>query len=107
MPRQYGIVGVGVSVLLLEVIMLVVYFIVADPIFKWKAFRTILEQIGLVTAATLLALLVKPMLQSSGPMHLLGAFIAALFGVLVFVCANLVIDKELRQTVLGKVFKRR
>ncbi len=107
LPRQYGIVGVGVSVLLLEVIMLVVYFIVADPIFKWKAFRTILEQIGLVTAATLLALLVKPMLQSSGPMHLLGAFIAALFGVLVFVCANLVIDKELRQTVLGKVFKRR
>jgi O-antigen/teichoic acid export membrane protein len=107
LPRYYGIVGVGISVLLLEAIMLVVYLIVADPVFKWKALRTILEQIGLVTAATLLALLLKSSLQPTHMLPLLLAFTAATFGALVFVCANLVIDKNLREMALGKIFKRR
>jgi O-antigen/teichoic acid export membrane protein len=111
LPRFYGIVGVGISVLLLETIMLVVYFIVADPVFKWKALRTILEQIALVGVSTLLALSFKSMLQFGHMLPVLTAFTAGTFGVLVFVSANLAIDKDLREMAVdkigGKILKRR
>jgi O-antigen/teichoic acid export membrane protein len=111
LPRYYGIVGVGVSVLLLEVIMLVVYLVVADPVFKWKALRAILEQVGLMVVATLLALLLKSSLQATNMLPLLIAFTAGTFGALVFMLANLFVDKNLRgmvsDTVAGLILKRR
>jgi O-antigen/teichoic acid export membrane protein len=111
LPRYYGIVGVAISVLLLEVIMLVVYLVVADPVFKWKALRTILEQLLLVFGATLLALFLKSVLQSGHVSPLLTAFIAGTCGALLFVAANLVVDQELRGMALdkigGKLLKRR
>jgi O-antigen/teichoic acid export membrane protein len=102
LPRHFGIVGVAISVLLLEVIMLVVYWIVADPVFKWKALRTILEQVVLVFGSTLLALFLKSVLQSH-LLPLLTAFTAGTFGALVFVSANLIIDQELRGMALDKI----
>ena len=107
LPRHFGIVGVGTSVLLLEVLMLIVYWIVADPVFKWKALRTILEQVVLVVIATLLALLLKSSLQTSGMPPLLIAFTAGTFGALVFILTNLILDKDLRDMTLGKILKRR
>jgi O-antigen/teichoic acid export membrane protein len=111
LPRYFGIVGVGVSVLLLEAVMLVVYLIVADPVFKWKALRTILEQMVLVFGATLLALFFKSGLQFAHVPALLTALMAGMFGGLVFVCTNLIVDRDLRETVLskvgGKILKRR
>jgi O-antigen/teichoic acid export membrane protein len=102
LPRHFGIIGVAISVLLLEVIMLVVYWIVADPVFKWKALRTILEQVVLVFGSTLLALFLKSVLQSH-LLPLLTAFTAGTFGALVFVSANLIIDQELRGMALDKI----
>jgi O-antigen/teichoic acid export membrane protein len=107
LPRYFGIIGVAISVLLLETTMLVVYWIVADPVFKWKALRIILEQVVLVIGATLLALLSKSVLQNTNMVPLLVAFTAGTFGALVFVSANLGIDKDLREMALGKLLKRR
>jgi O-antigen/teichoic acid export membrane protein len=107
LPRIFGIVGVGISIVLLEVVMLVVYLIVADLRFKWKALRAILEQTTLVVLATVAALLLKSYLFSGHMLPLLAAFTAAVFGALVFVCANLAVDKELREMTLGKFLKRR
>jgi hypothetical protein len=60
----------------------------------------------------LLALLLKSSLQSTHMMlPVLTAFTAGTFGALVFVCANLVVDKDLREMALdkigGKILKRR
>jgi O-antigen/teichoic acid export membrane protein len=103
LPRWFGIVGVAVSVLALEVIMLVVYWIVADPAYKWKVLRTILEQTVLVLAAALLALFFKSVLQSVQVLPLLAALIAGTSGALVFVVANLVVDQELRGMALDRI----
>jgi O-antigen/teichoic acid export membrane protein len=111
LPRYYGIIGVGFSVLLLEVIMLVVYLIVADPVFKWKALRTILEQLVLVIGSTLLAFSLKSVLSFGHVLPLLTAFLAGTFGAVVFMVANLIIDRELREMMLdkigGKILKHR
>jgi uncharacterized membrane protein len=85
--------------------------VVADPVFKWKALRAILEQVGLMVVATLLALLLKSSLQATNMMPLLIAFTAGTFGALVFMLANLFVDKNLRgmvsDTVGGLILKRR
>jgi O-antigen/teichoic acid export membrane protein len=111
LPRYYGIVGVGVSILMLEAIMLVVYLVVADPIFKWKALRTILEQLVLVIGSTLLALSLKSVLNFGHVLPLMTAFLAGTFSAVVFMSANLIIDRELREMMLtkigGKILKRR
>jgi O-antigen/teichoic acid export membrane protein len=106
LPRYYGIVGVGISMLLLEAAMLIAYLSVANATIKWKALKIILEQVVLVLAATLLALLVKSVLHWTGMFPLLVALTAAIFGVLVFVCANLLIDKDLREMTLGRILKQ-
>jgi O-antigen/teichoic acid export membrane protein len=105
LPRMYGIVGVGISIVLLEVIMLLVYLIVADPVFKWRAVQIIVEQTGLLVAATVVGFLIKPWLHF-GTLPLLTSLAAGSLGAIVFVLANLVINQDLRGMVLGRFLKR-